>query len=314
MDEQTKSCTECNTVLPLIDFPIRSDQADGHHWWCFTCKRAKDRKYGESYRAAHPEEVQRNGRKYARKDAVRAARSAKTMKEKYGLTPEAFAAKLEAQGGHCPFCPPGEVPKLWDIDHDHRCCPGPWSCGRCLRDILCHRHNQGLGFWDDDPAQLRAAADYIERHRERISLITDPPRAKAAKSGEGHQGWKGDTALPASMQQRVYRAKGSASACANRETASCASERYEWVLIPGADPGKMESYVSLCAACRIAVHGNHGGGHPRARLTSEQADEIRLRKTAGGITQTALAAEYGVSVATISEIVRGVSYRTAVTQ
>jgi hypothetical protein len=27
------------------------------------------------------------------------------------------------------------------IDHDHHCCPRPFSCGRCIRGIVCHRCN-----------------------------------------------------------------------------------------------------------------------------------------------------------------------------
>jgi DNA invertase Pin-like site-specific DNA recombinase len=54
-------------------------------------------------------------------------------------------------------------------------------------------------------------------------------------------------------------------------------------------------------ACRP---GQHGG---RA-LTVEQAGEVR-RRHAGGESQQALAAEYGVSSSTVSKIVRGWSYR-----
>jgi hypothetical protein len=57
-----------------------------------------------------------------------------------------------------------------DIDHDHACCPGDRSCGKCVRGFLCRSHNVGLGMFGDDPAQLRAAADYIERHRAALKL------------------------------------------------------------------------------------------------------------------------------------------------
>jgi hypothetical protein len=36
---------------------------------------------------------------------------------------------------------------------------------QAARDWLCRRCNAGLGLFRDNPAALRAAADYIERHR-----------------------------------------------------------------------------------------------------------------------------------------------------
>jgi predicted DNA binding protein len=59
---------------------------------------------------------------------------------------------------------------------------------------------------------------------------------------------------------------------------------------------------------RNESRGYVGGGHFNARLTDEQADELRRRYAAGGITQKALAAEYGISQPTTSEIIRRVSY------
>ena len=46
-----------------------------------------------------------------------------------------------------------------------------------------------------------------------------------------------------------------------------------------------------------------GEQHGRARLTEAQVREIRVRYLSGGITQTTLAAEYGVAQATIHRIV-----------
>jgi hypothetical protein len=50
---------------------------------------------------------------------------------------------------------------------------------------------------------------------------------------------------------------------------------------------------------------SRGEGRWSAKLTSEQVAELRLRYTAGGITQRELAAEYGVGQVQISRIVRG---------
>jgi hypothetical protein len=93
----------------------------------------------------------------------------KVLLARYGLTPEEFDAKLEAQGGMCAVC--GKPPKPDGIraasqlhqDHDH--------LTGLNRDLLCSTCNYGLGQFKDDPALLRAAADYIDRHRARM-LIT----------------------------------------------------------------------------------------------------------------------------------------------
>lgn len=174
-----KACRECGEVKPLLDFSPRRDQADGHHWWCIDCKRAKDRAYGKVYRENNPEQKRQSARKYVRKADVRELRSKTTLREKYGLTPESLLAKIEAQGGNCPFCPPGTDVTNWDVDHDHECCPDAKTCGKCLRDILCHKHNLGLGYWNDDPVLLRQAAEYIESHRARINAAA--PKADQAE-------------------------------------------------------------------------------------------------------------------------------------
>lgn len=52
----------------------------------------------------------------------------------------------------CAICgQPKEV-----LDHDH-------STG-AVREPLCNNCNRTLGLMADDPARLRAAADYLEKH------------------------------------------------------------------------------------------------------------------------------------------------------
>lgn len=70
---------------------------------------------------------------------------------------------LEEQGGQCALCGTAATEK-WHLDHDHRCCPNGRICRLCIRAVLCRRCNQSLGNFDDDPALLRQAADYVERH------------------------------------------------------------------------------------------------------------------------------------------------------
>lgn len=82
---------------------------------------------------------------------------------RFGLTIEDYDRMLAEQNGVCMLC--GRPPKPEGIkaesklhaDHDH-------ATGQ-HRDLLCSNCNKGLGCFGDDPALLRVAADYIERHR-----------------------------------------------------------------------------------------------------------------------------------------------------
>lgn len=77
----------------------------------------------------------------------------------YGLSAEEYAELWEFQGERC-VC--GRRPtRAPDVDHDHACCSGPVSCGRCVRGLLCRSCNREIvGRYS--AGQLRALADYIE--------------------------------------------------------------------------------------------------------------------------------------------------------
>jgi hypothetical protein len=82
---------------------------------------------------------------------------------RFNLTLDRFMAILESQDGVCAIC--GGVNsngKALSVDHDHACCDGDRSCGSCVRGLICAACNLAVGMMRDDPARLRAAADYIE--------------------------------------------------------------------------------------------------------------------------------------------------------
>ena len=65
---------------------------------------------------------------------------------RYGITVEALAMILDA-GCYAPGC---KSRKRLNIDHDHSCCAGRTSCGKCVRGALCQRHNMFLGAIEND--------------------------------------------------------------------------------------------------------------------------------------------------------------------
>lgn len=88
--------------------------------------------------------------------------------KRYGLTLDRYEEMLLDQGGVCAVCKGVNANgQRLSIDHDHACCPGQRSCGRCVRALLCAGCNFILGHANDDAARLRAAASYVETHERR---------------------------------------------------------------------------------------------------------------------------------------------------
>jgi hypothetical protein len=92
------------------------------------------------------------------------------LQNNFGINIELYHQMLEAQGGVCAICkrPETEIrngkPKWLAVDHCHDT--------QIIRGLLCAACNNMLGRASDDPARLRAAADYIERSR---ALAADDP-------------------------------------------------------------------------------------------------------------------------------------------
>lgn len=78
------------------------------------------------------------------------------FKRRYGITVQDYEELLQAQDGKCALCGGiTEANGLLYVDHSHR-------TGK-VRALLCNSCNVALGLFKDDPALMRAAADYVER-------------------------------------------------------------------------------------------------------------------------------------------------------
>lgn len=68
---------------------------------------------------------------------------------------------------HCGLCGDELTPNSRTsgavVDHDHSCCPGNRSCGKCIRGVICPGCNVGLGMFKDDPTRLSLAIKYLEK-------------------------------------------------------------------------------------------------------------------------------------------------------
>ena len=81
----------------------------------------------------------------------------------YGMTLEDFNRMMTNQKGVCAIC--HDPLTSANVDHDHSCCPGKLSCGKCIRDLLCGPCNKMIAFAKDNPLILRSGAAYVEAIR-----------------------------------------------------------------------------------------------------------------------------------------------------
>lgn len=88
------------------------------------------------------------------------------LKRQYNLELSQYLNILILQNGVCKICKRTDPSdKALAVDHDHDCCPGRTSCGKCVRGLLCGPCNKMLGYLNDDVQRLNDAKRYLEMWR-----------------------------------------------------------------------------------------------------------------------------------------------------
>lgn len=152
-----KQCARCQLNRPASDFTPDPRMRSGLKSYCRECCRMDAR---ERY-AANPEHIREVARKAASRRRTPERTRAQHLRNMYGLDVATYDAMLVAQGGRCAICrreAPGGRGN-WHVDHCH-------DTGK-VRGLLCAYCNPGIGYLGHDPACLRAAATYIEKHQEK---------------------------------------------------------------------------------------------------------------------------------------------------
>jgi Recombination endonuclease VII len=124
-----RKCTKCKEWLPTNDYYPDKRHSTGLDPWCRRC---------------HFE---------------------KKLRHRYRLTPDQYDAMLLSQGGTCQICKQPPTSKRLSVDHDHACCSGEISCGKCVRGLLCDKCNWWLGLMEDDLEMLVSAESYLRRYK-----------------------------------------------------------------------------------------------------------------------------------------------------
>lgn len=137
---QSKKCIKCFLEKSLSSFTKDSNQKDGLHYYCKSCKKSLEKIYRT------PEK----NRKY-------------NLKRSFGLNPEQYNEMLRDQKGVCAICKNPETTvrqnkvQSLSIDHDH-------LTGK-IRGLLCNNCNRALGKFGDNINILKNAVRYLERHK-----------------------------------------------------------------------------------------------------------------------------------------------------
>lgn len=100
-----------------------------------------------------------NKREYytANRERIKSATKARQYQVRYGLTPEALQALVDAHV-ECQVCErPFDAERKPQIDHDH-------VTGK-VRGLLCFQCNVGLGNFGEDALRLQRAIEYLVKHR-----------------------------------------------------------------------------------------------------------------------------------------------------
>jgi|SRR6187402_1016806 len=137
---KVKSCKDCGSTTRKLPYPGPR---------CTTCHRD-------------------------RKKLLRAKAHSTRVAKTYQLAPGEYDKLLELQGGKCYTCGEwtgnrGAGKRKLSVDHDHSCCPGPISCGRCIRGLVCSPCNTLIGQVGD------SAGHAIARLNRYIDYLQNPP-------------------------------------------------------------------------------------------------------------------------------------------
>jgi hypothetical protein len=143
----TKRCLDCSAELSTENCYVLPSKGGVLAPRCNPCERARVTRWLHTKLLSDPFYTQRNNLK------------------KMGVTLAQYENLWTAQGGACYVCHEVQAWRNLNVDHDHACCPGRYSCGVCVKRLLCDPCNKALGMMCDRPDLARRLATYLEETR-----------------------------------------------------------------------------------------------------------------------------------------------------
>jgi len=170
----TKICATCKVEKSSDCFHKAKKEKDGLQYRCTDCgkkyhadrysnQKEKIRGQITAYRAGNKDKLNEAGRVWRIKnpDKVKQYQRTSNLKKNFGLSIVDYEKMAAAQNNVCAICltpetfvhkAKGQVARL-AVDHCH-------ASGK-IRKLLCARCNRALGLFEDNPALMASAANYI---------------------------------------------------------------------------------------------------------------------------------------------------------
>jgi hypothetical protein len=180
-----KTCTKCGVPKDETTDFHKDSRTGRARAWCKLCTNEDNL----ARAAANPEKHNAQCKAWRDANPGRASEITKAWQRK---NPEkvwstAFQGRFridfdvlwDAQKGLCagcgePMLPRGRTRDSACVDHDHTCCPGKKSCGKCVRGLIHWSCNMVLGFVRDNPAPLQGLIAYLAQHAPSNRPSQDP--------------------------------------------------------------------------------------------------------------------------------------------
>lgn len=168
----SKVCNKCGINKGSNCFSKHTTSKDGLQYACKECDNRRNRelyinnieesrKRRKEYYWNNLEKSKENNRNRYLKNPNIGVNS--RFKRIYGIDLIKYEILLENQNFSCAICLTNykNFSTRLCVDHDHSCCPGKKSCGKCIRGLLCGSCNKGIGLLQENYNIIIRAGAYV---------------------------------------------------------------------------------------------------------------------------------------------------------
>ena len=170
-----RKCYRCENWVSLESFGKDNTRKDGLHPYCKNCRSQENKRYIEENPVAREKRRVRS-KKWKEENPERYKeliskwkidnKEQKALLDKksqlwshYRLTIDDYLNIFDRQKGMCAIC---KNRKRLYVDHDHSCCAGSLTCGRCVRGLICQKCNMMMHYIDECPDLFESAFKYAK--------------------------------------------------------------------------------------------------------------------------------------------------------